>query len=466
MNLKQRFASFLSHRYSARLTLIVALLLLVDFTASNIIKYNNTISFNQAKLRTQQMPLTADIIANDMRLRIEKVELHLQLINQLLQTTSKLNNAKLLDVCQAELQAKALFNITENGMIAAGDIAASKADEIIAAINEQAGKSSQHNRPFLALLHQPDNTIIVAQNNRKNHQNHYRGLVAVFEIRHLFPTALVSVVEDKADFYFVTRTLDPIRTLPGSSHYTKHREHLTPEQFNDTNMVVKNDIYYLMQPSLVSQLYVLVAKDESQVLSQIKQSFISVVIIDFLVILLTLSAVIACIGYFTNLLQQQANTDNLTKVSNRQALEHFIKTRLAPSRRKSVHTLLLIDIDYFKKVNDIFGHLAGDSILKGVAQLLMQNSRDSDFLCRWGGEEFILLACDTELEQGLSVAEKVRAAIAEHVFDELPPEHHITISIGVATYNNTMSFETATQHADEALYQAKDGGRNQVKAYS
>jgi diguanylate cyclase (GGDEF)-like protein len=118
---------------------------------------------------------------------------------------------------------------------------------------------------------------------------------------------------------------------------------------------------------------------------------------------------------------------------------------------------LLVDIDYFKRVNDEFGHEAGDVLLRQVSEILSACVRDSDIVIRWGGEEFFVLLYECDQQQAENVAERIRESVENLA--------SITVSIGVAVHNGK-SWEESVNHADLALYRAKDRGRNNVVIFS
>ena len=156
-----------------------------------------------------------------------------------------------------------------------------------------------------------------------------------------------------------------------------------------------------------------------------------------------------------------AYTDQLTGIGNRHKFEEIFTIQLKQSKRnKSEFCLVLLDIDYFKKVNDTFGHLAGDKVLVTIANKISSSVREVDFFARWGGEEFVLLLNGTCLEDALIVCEKFRKVVEEL---ELEIPHNITVSFGVTQYKENDDLHEMTKRADEALYQAKSDGRNCVR---
>jgi len=159
-------------------------------------------------------------------------------------------------------------------------------------------------------------------------------------------------------------------------------------------------------------------------------------------------------------LHQQATTDNLTELFNRQYFnEHLGQEILRAERYNRALSLILFDIDHFKDINDNFGHLAGDGVLRELAAMLQSRIRQSDILARWGGEEFVLLVHETGRDLAHELAEKLCRAIAQHNFSL---KEKITCSFGVTEYIPGEIPTNFINRADQALYHAKETGRNRV----
>ncbi|SDW09904.1 diguanylate cyclase with PAS/PAC sensor [Pseudomonas syringae] len=156
-----------------------------------------------------------------------------------------------------------------------------------------------------------------------------------------------------------------------------------------------------------------------------------------------------------------AHSDPLTGLDNRRAAEHTLE-RLINTTRVSGRpfSLIICDIDHFKQVNDRYGHPAGDSVLKSVADILKHQVRMFDVAARWGGEEFLVLVADSSLNQAAELAERLRKGVASL---ELTETGSITMSLGVAELESGETAASLIQRADKALYQAKRLGRNRVE---
>lgn len=169
----------------------------------------------------------------------------------------------------------------------------------------------------------------------------------------------------------------------------------------------------------------------------------------------------------TQILQQKnkhltelATKDALTDIHNRHMFAELFSRELAVSKRqKSKLVLAMIDLDYFKRINDAHGHNIGDHVLKNFAKMVHSTVREADLFARWGGEEFVLLLRDVSCEEAFYVAEKIRMLLEAKSFEEVG---QVTCSIGVAEVNPDDTLHSAIGRADEALYVAKNEGRNRT----
>jgi two-component system cell cycle response regulator len=167
-------------------------------------------------------------------------------------------------------------------------------------------------------------------------------------------------------------------------------------------------------------------------------------------------------------LEALATTDSVTALLNRRALVDRLSHEMERARRYATPlALLMVDLDHFKDINDTHGHLVGDEALREVARLLQSAVRNVDIVARYGGEEFAIVLPETSNEGAVAFAERVRERVAEHVFaNERLPSLRLTVSVGVASVPaaDIESVEDFFARSDEALYRAKAGGRNQVRA--
>ena len=166
---------------------------------------------------------------------------------------------------------------------------------------------------------------------------------------------------------------------------------------------------------------------------------------------------------------QYATLDALTNLNNRRQFETRLSQEIAITKRQNNPLCaMMIDIDYFKKVNDTYGHAAGDEVLRTVAGIIKEHLRESDIPARYGGEEFAVLIPFTQIAEAQKVGERLRKAVEErpitiYADTENSKEINITISMGLAEYNKEETGEALFERADKALYEAKKNGRNQVR---
>ena len=160
------------------------------------------------------------------------------------------------------------------------------------------------------------------------------------------------------------------------------------------------------------------------------------------------------------LLEEESNYDLLTQILNRRGFETTFNPLFEAHKRKAKpFSLLFLDIDHFKKVNDLYGHEVGDLVLQNLAVIMKSILRESDIIARWGGEEFLVFLNETDINAAQKVAEKLRLAVETNKDESLP---HYTISIGLVQGNADKTFDELIKEADDLLYKAKEHGRNRV----
>ncbi|WP_426357900.1 sensor domain-containing diguanylate cyclase [Pseudocolwellia sp. HL-MZ19] len=154
-----------------------------------------------------------------------------------------------------------------------------------------------------------------------------------------------------------------------------------------------------------------------------------------------------------------ASIDKLSGLLNRQAFEPIILNNIEQSKRNQTHlSLMMLDIDFFKKVNDTYRHLTGDKVIKYISQICKSHVRESDAVCRWGGEEFIIMLADTSLDGAKNIAQRIQETLSKTTV-----EPKVTISLGITVYQPDESLNSFIVRANDALYEAKHNGRNCIK---
>ena len=163
--------------------------------------------------------------------------------------------------------------------------------------------------------------------------------------------------------------------------------------------------------------------------------------------------------------REMANTDELTSLANRRRMTDILNGKASRSNRNNrSFSVIIFDLDYFKKINDSYGHDAGDDVLRTIPVILTKILRVQDDCGRWGGEEFLILLPDTDLEGARQVAERLRLEFEGHPIKHNSHSLSVTISLGVSEYRLNEKLEDCLKRADENLYRAKKSGRNLVSA--
>ena len=161
-------------------------------------------------------------------------------------------------------------------------------------------------------------------------------------------------------------------------------------------------------------------------------------------------------------IERLASRDELTGIYNRRFFLDMLRHERARAEREGrPFSLALLDLDYFKNVNDRYGHLVGDDVLRSFANCVQMEIRQTDYFARYGGEEFVLLLPDTDKDEALDIVERIRRQVAAHAFADVAEP--VTVSIGVAACRDADAPEDLFGRADRALYAAKDAGRNCVQ---
>ena len=254
-----------------------------------------------------------------------------------------------------------------------------------------------------------------------------------------------------------------LRATPGLRDLVDRilREKSGSYQFRDGSGLHLLNVNYI--PEL--KWYLFVEKRADAALANIRQTLYINLAVCLGITLLVLFLTHAALARYQQRIEDMAATDKLTGLLNRQAFSILIDKAFAEYRRDPHPiSILLVDVDHFKSINDRFGHAGGDRILSQIASSLQESLRASDIAIRWGGEEFLIVLKGSALEQAQHVAEQLRLKIEQAQFSAGTQPVSVTVSIGVSQYDGAESYEEAIGRADAGLYAAKNGGRNRVCA--
>lgn len=223
----------------------------------------------------------------------------------------------------------------------------------------------------------------------------------------------------------------------------------------------KENIEYYLISRYIEELdwYLIAIKDTSALVKSFKRQivtdFIIILVVVFFVILLTMKV----INYYQSKLSYFAATDVLTKLKNRRSMDIQIERNINEYNNQKLFSLFIIDIDNFKKINDAYGHVFGDIVIKKVVEVTLKCIGSESTLSRWGGDEFVGI-----LHYNINDAKATLLKLKEEIENNtLLSQHGVTISIGVTEYKQGLTTDNLIINADKALYLAKENGKNQVE---
>lgn len=258
------------------------------------------------------------------------------------------------------------------------------------------------------------------------------------------------------------QTISGIHSISEKILANRQSESMHLEYQGDNGTVLVNSRYI---PELGWHL--LVEQEANSGIRPIQNVFLLNLGISATITILIMVMVLLTVRRYQKRLEKSASTDSLTNLLNRHAFDFvFQQSLLDAERTRQPMCAILLDIDFFKKVNDKHGHLVGDHVLKEIAAIAKRSLRESDVLCRWGGEEFLILLKNCTLEKATSIAENLRSTIENNDFsrttDLTRTRLGVTVSMGVAECRSNETEDSVFERADQALYQAKANGRNSV----
>lgn len=228
----------------------------------------------------------------------------------------------------------------------------------------------------------------------------------------------------------------------------------------------KDGSHYLLNTKYISELdlILMVEAKIDNFTKEVRTTFYFNLFVSLLITLMVILIILYTIKKYNKELIHLASNDALTHLPNRRKFnENFEKMLNLYERDKRAKGIILFDIDNFKSINDEHGHLVGDKVLKRIAKILQKNTRKTDYISRWGGEEFSVLLVDSNIEQTKEVSEKIRKAL-EHDLDlSSVVKHNVTASFGITEFKEHDNMSTVMSRADDALYSAKESGKNCIK---
>ncbi|MGV6395115.1 sensor domain-containing diguanylate cyclase [Pseudomonas caspiana] len=256
-------------------------------------------------------------------------------------------------------------------------------------------------------------------------------------------------------------TGDSLSNLPGVADLIKQM----PKPLSGTYEYKSNHQHRFLNVRYIPELnwFLFVEKEEESALSQARNSLYLNLLICLIITLVVVYLLHHLMNRYQQRIETQATLDSLTGLPNRRGFNLMADKTLKDAARESKPlSAMLLDLDHFKYLNDTRGHLAGDEVLMGFGDDLRRCLRQSDIVCRWGGEEFIILLKGSDSQSARGVAEKIRLLAEQHTYVFANEPVQVTVSIGLAELQPDDTLHSLIARADSALYRAKQSGRNQV----
>lgn len=472
-----------------RLILLIGVLLVIGFTATSLISYFTTAGAFRTEMTEDILPLTSDNIYSE----IQKDLVRPTFIASMMASDTFLRDWVLSGEQDNEQITKYLSEIKEKyGLVSSFFVSESTqtyyyAGGILKKVSLQDNRDQWYfrvrhmQRPYEINV-DPDmadrDKLTIFINYRVvDYNGNYIGAAGCG----LTVTTVQSLLDSYADryqrtIYFVnkqgqvtltgTHTPPPFITVPKTiipHDVTGNKDIPMPKALS----YKRNQQTYLLNTRFIPQLgwYLFVEQSIQGQIQQMRTILLNNLGVSLIISLLVLFTISSIISLYQIKLESMATTDKLTQLLNRHAFEILFDQAVREAERaRQPVTAILFDIDRFKKINDQHGHPAGDAVLVSVSATASEAIRNSDRICRWGGEEFLLLLKDCSLHQGELLAEKIRQSIAETTIYYEGKAIRVAISLGIAQWRKGENQEELLHRIDQALYLAKEKGRNRFES--
>jgi diguanylate cyclase (GGDEF)-like protein len=223
--------------------------------------------------------------------------------------------------------------------------------------------------------------------------------------------------------------------------------------------------HYILNTKYIKELnlYLFVEAKIEEFTKEVEKTFYLNLMVSLFVTVVIILVILSSVKTYNKKLENLAAYDSLTQLPNRRSFNDYFEKALKLFKRdKTPRSVIFFDLDNFKQINDTHGHLVGDEVLKRIADILRDQIRDSDSISRWGGEEFLILLNDANLNHSIEVAQKLRASFENDIVLHDLVKGGVTSSFGVTTFKDNDNVDKIVSRADEALYKAKHSGKNCV----
>ncbi len=472
-----------------KLVLFISILLVVSFTATSLLNYLNTTRSFSRDMKEDVLPLTSDNIYSE----IQKDLIRLIFISSMMATDTFLRDWVIDGENGPELITKYLSEIKEEYSTITSFFVSEKTHKyyypegILKTVDSKKERDQWYFRvrdmvtPYEInvdpdLANKDELTIFI---NFKvfDYQNNYLGATGCG----LTVTSVKKLLDSYAEryqrtIYFINRdgevTLTSKNSLLSFSNLNEIDAFKTLElqreaTASQTLDYTRNNIHYILNTRFIPELdwYLFVEQSTQNNDSQIRGTLLQNLLINLFISILIVWIIFSTISFYQKELENMATTDELTGLLNRHALDLLFTQAIQETERDDSQplTCIMFDIDRFKKINDELGHQTGDAVLISVAETTKQVIRKSDIICRWGGEEFLIILKSCTIDQGKELGEKLRQSISDTLIYYDNDTVRVQISLGITQWKKGEQRKDLFKRVDQALYTAKRKGRNRLE---
>lgn len=469
-----------------KVVFIVTFLLVSFSVGSSVLNYVKSLEETQIQLKERSLPLSIDNIYTE----VQKNLIEPTLVSSMMAHDTFLKDWLILEETETEKIAKYLETIKNKYHMFSTFLVSEKSGNYYTSkgLLEKVQEDNPNNAWYFRFkeIQEPyeinldfnkymgDSLIMFINYKIFDEKYHYLGATGIgIKISYINEMLKHFRVKYNFNVFFVNKEGEVVLSEVGVnrvSHLNEDKKLRTLsskilEESSKTLEYEKEGNHYILNTKYIEELnlYLLVEAQIEEFTQEVEKTFILNLIISLAVTFIIIVIILYTVKTYNKKLEYLAAYDSLTKLPNRRTFNLNFEKALRLYKRDNVaRSIIFFDIDNFKLINDNYGHLIGDTVLKRIAAILNMQVRSSDNLSRWGGEEFLILLHDSSLKDSLDVAEKLRMAFENDIDLHDLVKGGVSASFGVTSFQEDDTLERIITRADEALYKAKNQGKNCV----
>ncbi len=467
--------------------IIVTVLLLTFTIGSSVLNYEKALKEMEINLKERSLPLSIDNIYSE----VQKNIIEPTLVSSMMANDTFLKDWLIHEENQTEKISRYLESVKNKYNMFSTFLVSNQTGNYYTSkgLIDKVKKSNPENAWYFKFKEAPENHEINLDFNKKladslimfinykifDDKYHYLGATGIgikisyinemlkhFRLKYNFNVFFTDkkgeVVLSEDEF----NNPDKLMTIEELDLSNKDLEFESPQLFE----YKKDGKTYILNGKFVKELnlYLFVEAKLDTFTGEVRRTFILNLLTSLFVTILIIIIILYTIKIYNKKLESLAAYDSLTSLHNRRTFNDFFDKSLKQFKRDRIpKSIIFFDLDDFKLVNDNYGHLVGDDVLKRIAAILKLQIRDSDSIARWGGEEFLILLNNSDLEQTFNIAEKLKNCFENDIELNNLVKEGITASFGVSTFKEDDTIEKIISRADKTLYKVKNSGKNRVE---